>query len=807
MVILQLFIRYHFYPSVLKTPDPPCFSPMRIKHLMLLATAAMAISTTTSCSNEPYVITAEEEYTRNFIKSFGIIDPNQDWNLAQSSDVTVKVGDAPSHVKAYMKVGDKYYIVADLKDVSGNVSIPFDMPEGTNDILVKINGKRYYTNPGGIVDPANPKSRVLIEPGEGDAAQVSWVDYRLYTAGEIFPIIYPNDERWPDYYNGLGELRQNTYPDSDPRSHGIIPEGDPKNYDNPYVIMDFWFKDVDDNGLTIYPMYWNTDKSYHTIGIFYFVKDGKYCAPGTEGATMVRQDLFEDKNHNDNPLQLLDCGSPNSYKNLDNITLEDINAAFNKSYSDIITAKQELLTIYKLHTAHPEWGNSWYEMSASNAKILFEYLKSTKPDKYTNDYFSLLVGSWDNNSYGNIETYGNKGCAISGNAVFDWTEVAVDHTYASRGINIKVPSDLQFGFYLKRESGDEYGYFYSITDYNCAAYQTEDDAIAKWTEDANNSYSDPVITNKPFACTYKHPASNNWFFSFEDAATATQYWDLNDLMFGVLGNFNVDDDDYREIEHEETKESGEEEEDEPYDWLLAVEDLGVTDDFDFNDIIIGISAVTTNDVTEEARKVGNALNGQYNKVTFKALAAGGTLPAYVYYDDVLLYPDGHEDRAEWHKWFGNGSYSHTTMINTNAAGADNLTGAKCTVYFGSKDGSKYIFSLEKFESEGGSVDAYDSGFKIGIDKAEKTSSEISQEYFDTDENGYFVKPSSAGAAPQMFLIPDKWTKVDGSVGKWQWPVERNHIQSCYNGFKEWVINAKETTWYQNPGSGVCRPSK
>lgn len=772
---------------------------------MLLATAAMAISTTTSCSNEPYVITAEEEYTRNFIKSFGIIDPNQDWNLAQSSDVTVKVGDTPSHVKAYMKVGDKYYIVADLKDVSGDVSIPFDMPEGTSDILVKINGKRYYTNPGGIVDPANPKSRELIEPGEGAAAQVSWVDYRLYTAAEIFPIIYPNDERWPDYTNGLGELRKNEYPDSDPRSHGIIPEGDPKNYANPYIIMDFWFKNVDENGLTIYPMYWRTSVDYHTIGIFYFVdENGNYCAPGTEGATMVRQDVFYDKNH-DNDKQLVDYDARSWSIIEDKISLDDINAAFNATYSSIQEAKDALLTELR---DHPNGWGVWPAMSDNNAQVLFEYLKRfSNNDKY-DVAFNLFVGS-RSDFYGEIETYGLYGGEFSnGTLVFEWDKVDPQHTYAARGINIKVPSSLQFGFYLKRKSGDEYGYFYSITDYNCAEYQTEDKAIATWTEDA--AKSEPVMTNKPFAATYKHPASNNWFFSFEDAANATDEWDLNDLVFGVLGNFNVDENDSRDIEHEETKDSkapGEDEVDEPYDWLLAVEDLGVTDDFDFNDIIIGISAVTTNDVSEEARKVGDALNGQYNKVTFKALAAGGTLSTYVYYGDVLLYPDGHEDRAEWHKWFGNGSYSHTTMINTNAAGADNLTGAKCTVYFGSKDGSKYIFSLEKFGSEGGSVDAHDSGFKIGIDKAEKTSSQISHDYFDTDENGYFVKPSSAGAAPQMFLIPDKWTKADGSVGKWQWPVERNHIQSCYNGFKEWVINAKETTWYQNPGSGVCRPSK
>lgn len=787
-------------------------SLMKIKHLILLTTTAVAASSLSSCKEEPYIITAEEEYTRNFIKEFGLIDPKQDWNLAEGSTVTVKVGSTPAEVKAYMKVDNTYYLVANLKDVAGDVKIPFDMPEGTKDIMVKINGKRYYTSPGGTVDPANPQSRELIEPGEGDVAQVSWVDYRLYTAAEIFPIIYPNNERWPDYTNGLGELRQNTYPDSDPRSHGIIPEKDPSNYDNPYIIMDFWFKNVDKNGLTIYPMYWNTTVSYHTIGIFYFVDEkGKYCAPGTEGATMVRQDIFYYKNHGSDK-QLVDYDARSWSNMIEALSVEDINAAFNTNYSSIQDAKDALLTEQRNHPLN--WG-VWSAMSDENAQTLLNYLKKSKADKY-NTAFELFVGFGNNQ----IQTYILEGGGFDDwNLVFDWETVDPQHTYASHGINIKVPSDLQFGFYLKRHKSegpsDEYGYFYSITEYNCAAYQTEETAITTWTNDANG---DKKMTNKPFAATYKHPASNNWFFSFEDAADATDEWDLNDLMFGVLGTFNVDEDDDRPgVDHSDVIDKGGDEGDddntnevdEPYQWLLAVEDLGAKDDFDFNDIIIGITAevVKNEGLSSDVRKVGdNPLSitedgvsaNCWNKVTFTALAAGGTLPAYVYFDSTPLYPDDQDGITEWHQWFG---HSSGTMINTKYGGANNVKGKKCTIYFGTNDDKKFLFSLANL-----ATDAKDSGFKIGINKAENTSpDEISDDYFTKGDDGYFIKPSNPGTAPQMFLIPDKWD--DG--GKWQWPIERAHIQSCYPDFQEWVQSKDSNTasnWYKNAKGNVCRPT-
>lgn len=72
-------------------------------------------------------------------------------------------------------------------------------------------------------------------------------------------------------------------------------------------------------------------------------------------------------------------------------------------------------------------------------------------------------------------------------------------------------------------------------------------------------------------------------------------------------------------------------------WLLACEDLGNTDDFDFNDIVFSVSHVAG---TTEA--------------TVTPLAAGGTLEAHIYYGD--------QDLGEIHRLLGQSGY---TITNTN----------------------------------------------------------------------------------------------------------------------------------------------
>ena len=108
------------------------------------------------CTLDPYIITAEEEYTRNFIKEFGLVDPNQDWNQAKEATVSINLGDGicPS-VKVYGKVQDTYYIVADLTNLSGRVEVPVDVPESCEDFLVKVNNRKFYGKLGETINCAD----------------------------------------------------------------------------------------------------------------------------------------------------------------------------------------------------------------------------------------------------------------------------------------------------------------------------------------------------------------------------------------------------------------------------------------------------------------------------------------------------------------------------------------------------------------------------------------------------------------------------------------------------------------------------
>lgn len=122
------------------------------------------------------------------------------------------------------------------------------------------------------------------------------------------------------------------------------------------------------------------------------------------------------------------------------------------------------------------------------------------------------------------------------------------------------------------------------------------------------------------AVTYRY--RNQIILGIEDGSD----WDMNDLLCFVSGNFTEKPDDIADPTPEANQ-----------SWLLACEDLGNTDDFDFNDIVFSVSHVAG---TTEA--------------TVTPLAAGGTLEAHIYY--------GNQDLGEIHQLLGQNGF---TITNTN----------------------------------------------------------------------------------------------------------------------------------------------
>ena len=131
---------------------------LSIKLLSATAFAVTALSLA-SCQEEDFGFDAKQvAYYENFIRSFGKIDPEQDWNLATRCSANVSL-DETATVKIYsenpLATGAK--LIANY-EVKNSRTFQFDLPEGTKEVFVQAVSKRgsivsgYYNVVDGVVD-------------------------------------------------------------------------------------------------------------------------------------------------------------------------------------------------------------------------------------------------------------------------------------------------------------------------------------------------------------------------------------------------------------------------------------------------------------------------------------------------------------------------------------------------------------------------------------------------------------------------------------------------------------------------------
>lgn len=178
--------------------------------------------------------------------------------------------------------------------------------------------------------------------------------------------------------------------------------------------------------------------------------------------------------------------------------------------------------------------------------------------------------------------------------------------------------------------------------------------------------------------------------------------------------------------------------DDEVQWTVACEDLGGTFDYDFNDIVFRVKHVSGNDY-----------------LTIYPMAAGGTLPATLYYKSTPI-------SAEWHQHFGNG-YEYTDMINTGRIEDHVIWPIRL-------EGIPTDWSMKAFTAD---PNAKDGDFSIIVERADGTKTTV---------NG-----PSQGSAPQMLILPYEW----------QWPTELTHITKAYPDFGTWGSNYTNSNWVNN----------
>ena len=185
------------------------------------------------------------------------------------------------------------------------------------------------------------------------------------------------------------------------------------------------------------------------------------------------------------------------------------------------------------------------------------------------------------------------------------------------------------------------------------------------------------------AVTYKY--GETLILGFEDN-TAGGDMDMNDLVFFIGGSFEFEEEEEPEVFPVVPPTI------EAQEWILACEDLGNTDDFDFNDVVFSVKY---------------AAGSSTAFVT--PLAAGGTLPANICYNGQVI-------GQEVHEWFG---VSTSTMVNTTSRHGH----AAKTVELNVADGFTMTNNM--------------GGFTIDVNNGTST-----------------VAAPAAGAAPQMILVSD-----------------------------------------------------
>lgn len=222
------------------------------------------------------------------------------------------------------------------------------------------------------------------------------------------------------------------------------------------------------------------------------------------------------------------------------------------------------------------------------------------------------------------------------------------------------------------------------------------------------------------------PRSNNMLQPNQDY---NYDYDMNDMLFKLTGELEQTPIEIYTIDPEE------------YSWIVACEDLGSTFDLDFNDVVFRLNYSKTQD-----------------SLVITPLAAGGTLPVYLYYENQ------HIGNAEFH-----------TLIDENQP-IDGKYTVLCADKKRNEENTKKIkigipteFSIANTK--------FIEKFSVRVDSKNSSAS-------------YFINNNDAreGKAPQMLFLP----------GDWRWPKEQKHITEAYTGFKNWTKDLSVLDWMNNP---------
>ena len=207
-----------------------------MRKVLVLATACLLM---TSCViDKREMVSAEDQYNKEFVKLFGETDPNHTWSMVENKKVEVNLT-KPSNVKVYVKSGKNYHLAADYQDVSGSQQLSFDAPMGCEDVYVTVDGVPYQA--GGsrtAIDPEKVVTAMTDENGESVYVTYKFGDIKMFKEEKEPTSILP------ERTNNMDKVKMD---------YEVISNGQPYKF---------------------YPLFWNADYE-HTFGVYYYDGEGE----------------------------------------------------------------------------------------------------------------------------------------------------------------------------------------------------------------------------------------------------------------------------------------------------------------------------------------------------------------------------------------------------------------------------------------------------------------------------------------------------------------------------------------------------
>lgn len=814
-----------------------------------------------SCTTETIEIPNEEHYTREFIKQFGVADPDHDWNNATQGSVTV-ITSTPTNVQVLADIRGDRYIFADYRGVNGSETINFTIPKGVSDIIVTLNGRQVKSTLGATIDTRSRNSRAIWENNDN-----TLVDITRQPKLEISDkAILSFGQYLPEEVDNRGKVTQN-------------------------------FSYLANGPFIVYPVYWNTNNT-NTLSIYYIQDEGSdnekmvivpFYTIKTNDKTTYKPNLeylpgkyrtdgldpFWADPKGNQKLEITD-----SYNAL-TLQAADWNDRGKHSFADFdeedyACFKQKFIDKFKYN--YYKWDyehglNNYFNFDSVNELLEsqnYSMPESVKEDLVLDDIKYEIV---DDSSYGSngkkvvVTQVHIAGCDdIFNDAESNWVSAntgecshpkyeeykklyynengsvnsyddvssqftgdnALPALWRSEGIHIDVAEGTHFGMCLLEGGetawrGDPKTIELDMKYDDKAGYKVPDLSIfgdnymffsqSKYNTDKMHDIDDPTkLVPSVHAATYNYPAPNGITYqvlAFEDwyDLNSTISYDLNDVMFFISSN-------------EPTRIPSVKDEDKPdpvikkYDFIIAAEDLGGTCDWDFNDMVVGVNVLSTNYIAanSDTEDAGTA-SKPYKEVTVTPLASGGTLPIYLMYrGKVSTSADDYESSIlgdyligrEFHSWLSGGASSSLTPLNVGATAS--MKGEPITFHV---PDSEYTLSMHSKYSATDNSNNMGGFWVLVINHNDNPFTPTI-----IDGNGLNIQTDIPdGKGITKIEAPDE-NKNIGNIApqmicighEWLWPREGKMIHNAYPttrgiGFEGWVKDsqgAANGSWY---GSG------